>query len=257
MERQTMQLATTDQRSIDLRRLPALAKQQIDTANLPGMYKAAVAALRQCYRVDELKDIEDKHSAIAHYAKQIKDDSLRYYAERIRLRAFERIGELLSEITDLAARRSEAESCGVSMTTANRAILASHIPPKIRDKLIEQTPPISKLKMAEYGKDYMPERPDHPLGKNQWRSEGFERYLQKEKLYRPTPSSQAQEILEYLRCVCSDIRGTYTYDGMGGNYSLGEIARTVCAEDAKAYRTAIDNICAALDEFEQALPRAN
>ena len=136
---------------INMRELPALAKQQIDHAQLPANYVAARVALRECVMVDECKNIADKHSAIAHYAKQIKDDSLRYYAERIHLRALMRIGDLLKKITRYTDQRREGKNAGITPALASMAVDMAGLPKQLRNEHIEKTPPSKPRKIAEIG----------------------------------------------------------------------------------------------------------
>ena len=113
---------------VDMRKLPALAKVQMGEANYPELYRAARSALRECVRVDEIKEIKDKHSAIAHYAKQVKDQSLLNYAKRIKLRAYSRIGELLSAIDDESVRKMTVKSAGLAPSIASKAQAISRLP---------------------------------------------------------------------------------------------------------------------------------
>lgn len=73
--------------------LPSVAN-----AKLPAVYESARTALAECSRVDECKDWADKAEALASYAKQAGDDSLRKTADRIQARAIQRCGELLKAI---------------------------------------------------------------------------------------------------------------------------------------------------------------
>ena len=68
------------------------------SARLPAKYEAAKTAIAECSRVDECKDWADKAAALASYARQAKDDSLRVMALRIQARAERRAGELLKQI---------------------------------------------------------------------------------------------------------------------------------------------------------------
>lgn len=234
---------------IDLRRLPVLAKQQIDKAELPQRYKAAVAALRECDRIDELKDIEDKHSAIAHYAKQIKDNALMYYAERIRLRAFERIGELLSELPGYEERKQAAKANGIDIPTANRAVLAVQMPKKVRDILIDRDPPPSRKTLAEYGREYQKTTAS-------FQTEGLRRYLRREEEVKHTPGGQALEILSYLDSWRQELE-MFMSDGCGGKFTMKQIGRAVHPDDAPDFRKRIAAVVDLLDELEQALPKSN
>lgn len=232
---------------LDLRKLPALAKQQIEHAELPARYKAARKALQECYRIDELKDISDKHSAIAHYAKQAKDPSLMYYAERIKLRAFERIGELLAEIKDYNERKQVAQLNGVAIVTANKAYTASHIPKKVRDTLIEATPPPSIRKFADYGERYIP----NPS----WQArEGWRNYRRKEEEVKPTPATAAHALADYVSSWQHDIEYILS-DRCGGKFTPKQVARAVHPDDVRHIREPIVYALEVLDEFEQYLPK--
>lgn len=71
-------------------------------AKLPAVYERATQALAECTRIDECKDWADKAEALASYARQSKDDSLRKMADRIQARAIRRMGQLLAEKTTIA-----------------------------------------------------------------------------------------------------------------------------------------------------------
>ena len=66
-------------------------------ARLPVAYQTAKTLLAQCSKIDECKDWADKSEALASYARQAKDDSLRKHADRIQARAIRRAGELLKD----------------------------------------------------------------------------------------------------------------------------------------------------------------
>jgi hypothetical protein len=61
-------------------------------------YEAACKAVAEAHRVDEVKDIRDKHIAIMEYAKQSKNFELEKQAMEIRLRAERKGGELLIDL---------------------------------------------------------------------------------------------------------------------------------------------------------------
>ena len=73
-------------------------ESQIAGAILPETYKNARTAIEKCSRLDECKDWANKAEAIASYAKQAGDNTLRKCADRIQARAMLRVGELLKEI---------------------------------------------------------------------------------------------------------------------------------------------------------------
>src|SRR5580658_4839907 len=67
-------------------------------APVPVKYEAARQAIAECDRIDECRDWSNKAAALATYAKQANDDSLRVMAVRIQARAYRRMGELLKQI---------------------------------------------------------------------------------------------------------------------------------------------------------------
>jgi hypothetical protein len=67
-------------------------------AKIPATYQAAKTAIAECVRVDECQDWADKAEALASYARQADDDSLRRMANRIQARGIRRCGELIREI---------------------------------------------------------------------------------------------------------------------------------------------------------------
>ena len=73
--------------------LPSVANAQ-----LPASYENAKTALANCSSMDECKDWADKAKALASYARQSQDESLRKMATRIQARAIRRAGELLKQI---------------------------------------------------------------------------------------------------------------------------------------------------------------
>ena len=70
----------------------------IKDAQLPCLYEAAALALSQCSKIDECKDWSDRAKAMASYAKQADNEEMENLAKKIRLRAYQRVGQLLREI---------------------------------------------------------------------------------------------------------------------------------------------------------------
>lgn len=86
-------------------------------------YEQARAALAECHRVDEVKDIRDKAEAMAAYARQAKDSALIQMATEIKVRAERRCGELLSQ--------SELRNGGHAMKA--RSNDATEVPPTLAE----------------------------------------------------------------------------------------------------------------------------
>jgi hypothetical protein len=223
---------------------PIAGVAAIDHTKLPELYLKARAAMSECHRIDELKSIRDKHSAIAHYAEQAKDKSLLWFAKRIQLRAFERIGEILREFPDYDERKRLAAQHGISIVVANRAYDASHIPARVRSQMIESTPPPSSIRMAESGRGYIPKSS----------TGGFRRYKDREDRVKSPPEKLADELAGFVKAIYDDVCG-YCHDGCGGHYTFAQLAKAVAREDADQYRSILMPLMAALGEFKQNLPR--
>src|SRR5579863_2644703 len=88
--------------------LPSIGK-----ARLPTTYEKAKETLAKCSNIDECQDWADKAEALASYAKQAGDDSLRKMADRIQARAIRRCGELLRR---LAPNDRAGRNCNGTVT---------------------------------------------------------------------------------------------------------------------------------------------
>src|SRR5215472_9425178 len=106
---------------IDRNDLPA-----VGTAPLPATYEAAKRALDQCASLDECQMWANKAEALASYARQSEDDTLRRMCVRIQARAIRRCGEFLQEIEPgKGGRPSETHTAnGTSLTRTNVATAA-------------------------------------------------------------------------------------------------------------------------------------
>jgi hypothetical protein len=149
-----------------------LTLRDIDRARLPEIYRNAVAALRECTRIDACADWASKAEALASYARQAKDNEMRAMADRIQARAIRRCGELILEIkaargrrTDLELRegaiprltRSEAaRDAGLSEHQRKSALRVASLPEKEFDAAIEATAPATVTALAERGKRAAP-----------------------------------------------------------------------------------------------------
>ena len=81
------------------------------------LYEEARRSLVAASRVDEVKQIRDKHEAVAAYARQAKDTELVQYATEIKVRAERRCGELLEKAP---------KNVGAAGTGSNQYEVRSH-----------------------------------------------------------------------------------------------------------------------------------
>ena len=154
-------------------------------ARLPEAYETAKRALAACADIDECQDWADRAAALASYAKQAKDTTLRKNAVRIQARAVRRIGELIKLIppaaggrpsretgavdgtsfnahkpgTSSSPRKRAARSAGLSRRQAVTAVRVSNVPAEAFERQINSTDPPTVSALAEQGKT----RLDPPL----------------------------------------------------------------------------------------------
>lgn len=161
--------------SANMRNLPALAKREIPRAVMPLNYQQAALAIAECSRIDEVKDFEDRYVAMAVYARQIKDDSMRDAAVRIQLRARTRLGELLATIPSRVTRpgikppggnprMQAANEFGISQVRVSENMMIARVPAETRNRLIEQTPPAKLHEFYKHDPNFKA-RHRHPLEK--------------------------------------------------------------------------------------------
>jgi predicted GNAT family acetyltransferase len=144
---------------VSLRRLPVVVRSLVPNAPLPVNYQAAKKALRECEEIDEVKDWSDRATAIASYARQVRDMSMLHTAQRIQLRARERLGEMLLQWPrgKKSTRfrrghpgvRSAARKQGISEGLIAQALDIASVDADIRNQRIEATPPISATALAK------------------------------------------------------------------------------------------------------------
>lgn len=146
---------------MDHAQLPA-----INEAQLPATYEAAKTALSECTKLDECQSWADKAKALASYARQAKDDSMRKMAERIQARAIGRAGEILAQIEpDKGGRPPEtregtrpsltrtqaAEDAGLSDWQRKTALRVASIDKDEFERVIESDNPPTVTQLAEMG----------------------------------------------------------------------------------------------------------
>ncbi len=138
-------------------------------ATLPSNYEAARNALTECSKLDECKDWADKAMALASYARQADDESLKKLSLRIQARAIRRCGELLKEVEPSKGgnpslflanndgnvsltRKAVAEAGGLSQGQKDRAIQVANVPEHEFEAMVESENPPTVTELAEKGK---------------------------------------------------------------------------------------------------------
>ena len=146
----------------------------IENAKLPASYEAAKNALAECSRLDECQAWADKAEAMASYARQAKDESLRKMADRIQARAIRRCGELLKQIEPSkggdaslfiardgadpsVTRKLAAEQAGLSERQRKTALRVANVPEQDFNQSVESDNPPTVTKLAEMGKQSKPQ----------------------------------------------------------------------------------------------------
>ncbi len=150
----------------NLATLPDSRAREDASAPLPQKYEAARAAIAECERIDECKTWSDKAAAMASYARQAKDDSLRVMAVRIQARAERRCGELLKQIPRAdettrygqvgtrppVTRTQAATEAGLSDHQRKTALRVAAVPAAAFETQVESPRPPSITQLANLGK---------------------------------------------------------------------------------------------------------
>ncbi len=139
----------------------------VKDAPLPVKYEQARAALAECVNIDECSTWAKKAAALASYARQADDDSLRKMSERIQARAVRRCSELLRQLPAkargtgkagveapphlLSERARAAEKAGMSRDQVVRAMRVGKIPEAEFEALVESDDPPTLTELAERG----------------------------------------------------------------------------------------------------------
>jgi hypothetical protein len=142
-----------------------IAIPDLKDSRLPLNYEAAQRALAECSRLDECQEWASKAEAIASYARQAKDDTLRKYADRIQARAVRRLGELLKQIPPghganqniqegalpKVTRESAATEAGLSEHQRKTALRVAAVPEKEFEAQVNSDNPPSVTELAQQG----------------------------------------------------------------------------------------------------------
>jgi beta-phosphoglucomutase-like phosphatase (HAD superfamily) len=142
------------------------ANISISSARLPQTYEHAKQALTACNNIDECQQWADKAEALASYAKQADDDTLRRLADRIQARAVRRAGELLKQLdgrgdhmkkggTSLS-RTDAANRAGMSDDQRKTAVRVANVPDDEFESAVEGDNPPTVTALAERGKQSRP-----------------------------------------------------------------------------------------------------
>lgn len=137
------------------------ANINIAHARLPETYERAKTALAECTRIDECMDWANKAEALASYAKQADDDTLRKHADRIQARAVRRCGELLKTFqtgasggrpkneagADPVSQKDAGSRVGMSERQIKTAVRVANV--LLADLLKELAAPISRDEKVE------------------------------------------------------------------------------------------------------------
>lgn len=136
-----------------------------ESAKLPTVYRAAVKALSACSRIDECQEWADKAEALASYAKQARDESMRKMADRIQARAIRRCGELLKQVGDdrggrpaenpdgtvTVSRAQAAAEAGLSERQKVTALRVANVPAADFEALMDADDPPTVTALAAQG----------------------------------------------------------------------------------------------------------
>jgi hypothetical protein len=87
----------------------------------PHRYNAMVEAIRECYQVDEVKDMRDKAKAMEEYLRQAQNQEAERKACEIRIRAERRCGELLRDMEKAKGTKGQLVGRGTIGPSADRA----------------------------------------------------------------------------------------------------------------------------------------
>lgn len=149
------------------------ALPMIGEAPLPALYEQAQHALAQCSRIDECQAWANKAEALASYARQSRDETLRRLADRIQARAIRRCGELLRLVeparggdrrsndqrdgaVPLVSRAQAAADAGLSERQRKTALRVAAVPAAEFERAVESEAPPTITALARAGTQARP-----------------------------------------------------------------------------------------------------
>lgn len=97
-------------------------------------YDSMILAIAECHRVDEVKDILDKASALEAYARQADNRDAERNACEIRLRAERKAGDLLQAMKREQGRRTDTSRNAGVKSEYRAAIDDAKIAPRTADR---------------------------------------------------------------------------------------------------------------------------
>jgi hypothetical protein len=223
-----------------INQIPVISRQKIESTALTPLYIDAKLALQKLDRIDEIEEILDKHDAIAHYAKQIKDKSLKFYAERVYFRAMRRIGELLESLSS-KERKEEQKKLRMCDSKAHSARTIARIEDSKFEELVNKTPPPSRSSMIAWGQT--------PRSHEQMQT----RWDKKQQIYR----SASEELSSAVVDLEDRLNGAVAYWNPEFKKmlvgSLVSVAMHVDQNDAIILQKRLRKLMDKLDEIDQSL----
>lgn len=120
---------------MNVQMLPAIVKRAMPNVGVTENYMAARQALAECVRIDEVKKIRSQAEAAATYANQMGDTSLLDLAQKIRVRAERRLGEILIEMIPESRKTVE-----VNKTQQTTSMRLAKVPEKFFEDQLENVP---------------------------------------------------------------------------------------------------------------------
>jgi hypothetical protein len=206
----------------------------ISSARLPATYKRASTAIAECSRIDECRGWADKAAALASYARQAKDDTLRVMAVRIQARAMRRCGELLKQIEPQPGKRTDKPNDG----TVTRSEAAEHAGLSERQK-------VTALRVASVSSEKFEQQVENPAPPTV--TQLAEQGKQSRALETSTQS-------ERFKATCTALHAFVKFCDA---HEAAETARTFEAKDAEMARKCVATLDQWLDRFVTTLPEEN